>query len=598
MSISLVNDFVIRFANINGTGSASANTIFSKAVFRSGIPVSPKNIFPSNIQGLPTWYEVRINEKGYLGRREGVDLLVAVNPQSMMEDIMELDAQAYVMYDSTKQLEDSYIRIDLNYIGIPMMALSMANYENPRHQQLFKNIIYVGALAALLNIDLEVIEEILNEQFAKKPQLVPPNMKALQLGFDYAKSHYDCPLNIRIEKRDITKGKIMIEGNEATALGALYGGASVAAWYPITPSTSVVQNFEKLCNKYRKEQSGKNKFAIIQAEDELAAVGVCVGAGWNGARTFTSTSGAGISLMSEFIGLAYYAEIPIVIVNVQRGGPSTGMPTRTQQSDIIICAYNSHGDTKHPVLFPADPKECFSMTADALEIAERLQTPIFVLSDLDLGMNSHLSDRFTWKASSYHRGKLVSYQELENGFDFARYRDVDGDGVPYRTIPGTHPTKGGYFTRGTSHNEYARYTEDGNIHAAMIDRILTKLETAKSMMPKPEFYGSRNSADIGFIYFGTTKHSAIEAIDELRNKHKIDAMRILSFPFHQEVEKFIQDHESIFVIEQNRDAQMKTLLSNELQIDPNKLKSIKQYNGMPITAKHIIDEFQPQTVHI
>ncbi len=588
-----INDFVVRFANINGTGSASANSIFSKAIFRSGIPVSAKNIFPSNIQGLPTWYEVRINEKGYLGRSEHIDLLVGVNPQSMKQDVRDLPSGSYFMYDSTKHLEDAFIRDDLNYIGIPMMRLSMEHYEQARMQQLFKNIIYVGALAALLQIDMSVFESILNEQFAKKPKLVPPNMQALKLGYDYAQQNYDCPLSFRIEPRTLTAGKIMMEGNEATALGALYGGATVAAWYPITPSTSVVQNFEKLCNKYRKEnETGKNKFAIVQAEDELAAVGMCIGAGWNGSRAFTSTSGAGISLMSEFIGLAYYAEIPLVIVNVQRGGPSTGMPTRTQQSDIIICAYNSHGDTKHPILIPSDPKECFEMTGQALEAAERLQTPIFVLSDLDLGMNDHMSERFEYEPKKYNRGKLVDYEALEAGKEFARYMDVDGDGVPYRTLPGTHPSRGAYFTRGTSHDEHARYTENGDIHAAMLDRIQIKLSTSLEMLAKPELYGSSEPGVYGVIYFGTSKYACEESLDVLREKYSISAMRLRSFPFHPEVLEFINAHQFVFIIEQNRDAQMKTLLSNELQIDPNRLKSILQYNGLPLTSDFVIQHFE------
>ncbi len=542
-----VNDFVIRFANVNGTGSASANGLFAKAIFRSGVPMSPKNIFPSNIQGLPTWYEVRVSEKGYLGRRAGIDVLVGVNPQSFKDDLASLVPGGYMIYDSSRPLHEEYIRKDIHMIGIPMMVLSMEHFELPRLQQLFKNVIYMGAIVALLNIDVEIVKKLIEEQFASKPKLWPPNFKALQLGYDYAKSHFPCPINIRIEKRDLIGDNILLEGNEATGLGAIYGGGTFCAWYPITPSTSVAKAYDKYAHKLLiDKESGKHKFAIVQAEDELAAIGMVIGAGWNGARAFTSTSGAGVSLMNEFIGLAYFAEIPVFLVNVQRGGPSTGMPTRTQQGDVLSSAYASHGDTKHILLFPSTPNECFEMSALGLDLAERFQTPIIMLSDLDLGMNEHITKPLSWdKNRKYDRGKVLTADDLEKpDLDWGRYLDVDGDGIPYRTIPGTHPTKGGYFTRGTSKDEYARYTEKGEVYQRNVDRLTVKWNTAKTAVPKAEFYQSKNQGKAGLIFFGTTTYSALEAMDEYASKETpIDAMRIKAFPFGEEVEDFIESYE-------------------------------------------------------
>lgn len=594
---SRVNDMVIRFANVNGTGSASANDLFSKVIFRMGIPLSAKNIFPSNIQGLPTWYEVRVNEKGYLGRRAGIDVMVAVNPQSQVKDVASVREGGYFVYDSTKKLHSEFIRKDINYIGVPMMQLCMENYEAPRHQQLFKNIVYVGALAALLDMDIEVIRQIIRENFAKKEKLIPANFKALDLGWDYAKKNYDCPLDIRLEKRDNVKDHIIIDGNTATALGAIYGGATVAAWYPITPSTSVVNAFEKYCKKLRVDpETGKNKFAIIQAEDELAAIGMVIGANWNGARSFTSTSGPGISLMSEFLGLAYFAELPLVLVNVQRGGPSTGMPTRTQQSDIIICAYASHGDTKHVLIFPSTPTECFELTAKAFDLADQLQTPIIVMSDLDLGMNNHLCPPLTWDESKkYQHGKVLSKEELENMEMFGRYLDVDGDGICYRTIPGTHPTKGSFFTRGTSRDEYAKYTEDGDVYVRNVKRLQKKWETAKTYVPAPEFYQKENNRQHGIIFFGTSAYAALEAIDLLAEQGiEFDVMRVRAFPFNDDVRKFVEEHEHVFVVEQNRDAQFRSLLINELEVSPAVVLPVLNFDGMPITADSIIQQIKRQ----
>ena len=588
--LNAVNDFVVRFANVNGTGSASANNMFAKAIFRMGIPMSPKNIFPSNIQGLPTWYEVRISEKGYLGRREGIDLMVCVNPQSMAEDVASVKPGGYFLYDNTKKLHPQFTREDIHYIGIPMTDMVMHQYSDPRQRQLFKNVVYVGALSALLDIEFEVLAGIIRDQFKKKEKLIAPNIKALELGLHFIHKHYDYPLDIRLERRDSVKDSILIDGNTACALGAIYGGATVAAWYPITPSTSVVSAFGKYVSKLRIDpETGKRKFAIVQAEDELAAMGVVIGATWNGARSFTATSGPGVSLMSEFLGLAYFAEIPAVLINVQRGGPSTGMPTRTQQPDILSSAYASHGDTKHILLFPSTPAECFELTASAFDLADRFQTPILVMSDLDLGMNEHMSPPLAWDDSRrYDRGKVLSAEELEKLERFGRYLDVDGDGICYRTIPGTHPTKGSYFTRGTSKDEYAKYTENGDAYVRNVDRLARKWETAKQAVPPPELYQSENRNAYGIIFFGTTTYAALEAMDLLREKGvELDAMRIRSFPFNETVLQFIEQHEKVFVIEQNRDAQMRSLLVNELEVAPKQLIPILNYDGKPIPADTI-----------
>jgi 2-oxoglutarate ferredoxin oxidoreductase subunit alpha len=593
--MSKVNDFVVRFANVNGTGSASANELFAKAVFKMGIPLASKNIFPSNIQGLPTWFEVRISEKGYLGRREGIDIMVAVNPQSFAKDIASVLTGGYFVYDSTKPLHHEFIRDDINYIGIPMMKLCMENYKEPRQQQLFKNIVYVGALATLLNVELDVIKDILSQLFAKKEKLIPLNFKALELGANYVIENYQYPLDIRLERRDNVGDRIMVDGNSACGLGAVYAGATFASWYPITPSTSVINAFEKYCKKLRVDpETGKNNFAIIQAEDELAAIGMAIGANWNGARAFTSTSGAGISLMSEFIGLAYFAEIPLVLINVQRGGPSTGMPTRTQQSDILFCAYASHGDTKQVLLFPSTPTECFDMTVQAFDLADRLQTPVIVMSDLDLGMNNHLTEPFKWNENQkFDFGKVLSEEDLNNMERYGRYLDVDNDGICYRTIPGTHPTKGSFFTRGTSRDEYAKYTEDGAVYKRVMDRLIKKWKTSESYVPAPEFYQKSKTSSSGILFFGTSAYAAIEAKDMLDEQGIVfDMIRIKAFPFNDEVRGFCGQHDEIYIIEQNRDAQMKTLLMTELNINADKIKSVLNYDGTPITADSIVNQLK------
>lgn len=592
-----INDFVVRFANVNGTGSASANTMFAKTVFRMGLPVTAKNVFPSNIQGLPTWYEVRVSEKGYLGRREGIDLIACLNPQSLAKDVADVRPGGYFLYDSTKILHKEYIREDIHYLGIPMMEICNREYSDPRMRQLFKNIIYVGALTTLLNIDLEVVKGVISDEFKKKPKLIEPNINALMLGVNYVKENLEYPIKLRCEKRDLVGDKIIMNGNTASGIGAVYAGATVAAWYPITPSTSLVNAFEKYANRLRIDtETGLKKFAIMQAEDELAAIGMVLGASWNGARAFTSTSGPGISLMNELLGLAYFAEIPTVLFNVQRTGPSTGMPTRTQQSDITSCAYASHGDTKQVLLFPSTPKDCFDMAADAFDLAEQLQTPIIVMLDLDLGMNDHLTEPLHWDDNRvFERGKVLDYESLEKGVNFGRYLDADGDGISYRTIPGTHPTKGSFFTRGTSRDEYARYTEDGNEYVKNMKKLDRKWNTAKTMVPKPKLYKAQGPAEAGILFFGTTLFPALEALDILQEEGiPLNAMQVKAFPFSKEVEDFINEHKQLFVIEQNRDAQFRSLLINELETDPKKLTKILNYDGMPMTADLIIKQLMAE----
>ena len=650
-----INDFVVRFANVNGTGSASANALFTKAIFRLGVPVTPKNIFPSNIQGLPTWYEVRVSEKGHLGRREGVDLMVAVNPQSMKKDYADTREGGYFVYDSTKPLPPDYTRTDITHLGIPMTALCNEQFSDARQRQLFKNIVYIGALSALFDIDFSVLEELIGQQFKGKEKLIGPNITALQLGVTYARDNFECPLDLRVERRDLLGDKILYSGNSACALGAIYAGATVAAWYPITPSTSVVDAFAKYCTKYRVDaETGKNNYAIVQAEDELAAIGMVMGAMWNGARAFTATSGPGVSLMNEFLGLGYFAEVPCVLIDVQRTGPSTGMPTRTQQSDILLAAYASHGDTRHPLLFPSTPKECFEMTALAFDLTEQLQTPVIVMTDLDLGMNDHVTDALTWDESRHwKRGKLLTQEQLDriyaagggdqklvtngNGSTpnesqledeietqpdaeaesagsfleqfrgkFGRYLDIDDDGIPYRTLPGTHSTRGAFVTRGSSRDEYAVYTEDADTYRRNVDRLARKWDTAKELVPGPLFSDSTEPSrrpdagnseihnakpgikNDGVIFFGTSIFAAEEAIQMLAEEDiHLDAMRARAFPFGRAVREFVDSHERVFVIEQNRDAQFRSLMMIELGTDASKLLSVLNYDGMPITADNI-----------
>ncbi len=593
----ITNKFVIKFANVNGTGSASANKLFSRAIFRMGIPISPKNIFPSNIQGLPTWYEVRVNENGFLGRRGGIDIMVAMNPQSMARDINEVEKGGYFVYDSTKPLPKEMLRDDIDLIGIPLTEKCREMYDDPRQRQLFRNIMYVGTLAALFDMELDVFRQLIADQFKGKQKLIAPNVLAVETGYNLAKELHDCPIAYRIERRDNVGNKILIDGNEACGLGAVYGGATVSAWYPITPSTSVIDNFARYCRKFRMDpETGDKNFAIVQAEDELAAIGMVIGASWNGSRAFTATSGPGLSLMNEFLGLAYFAEIPSVLIDVQRSGPSTGMPTRTQQSDVLAAAYASHGDTKHICLYPSTPKECFEYTAQAFDLAERFQTPVMVMSDLDLGMNDNMSEPFEWDDNKkYDRGKVYTEEDLENMTErFGRYLDVDGDGVTYRTYPGTHPTKGAFFTRGTSKDEYAIYTEIGEKYIENMDRLQRKWRTASQYVPKPVIRKTDKPCTVGVIHYGTSEASTIEALHHLNSLHGIslDSMGIQAFPFSDEVGQFIEEHEYVFVVEQNRDAQMRTLLINEYDFDPECLVPLLHYDGSPITARFIRHEIR------
>ena len=588
--IEAVNDFVIKFANVNGSGSASANELFAKAILRMGVPVSPRNIFPSNIQGLPTWYEVRVTEKGHLGRRGGIDMMVAMNPQTWDADLAELEPGGYLFYDSTRPLPPEKFRDDVHVIGMPLTEICNAVYTDPRQRQLFKNIVYVGALSVLLEIEAEVIEKLFGEQYKGKEKLLASNVQALHLGRDFAREHLKAPLGIRVKRADKVGDQIFVDGNTAAALGCVYGGATVAAWYPITPSSSVAEAFQKYCAKYRVDpKTGQNNFAIVQAEDEIASIGMVVGAGWNGARAFTATSGPGVSLMTEFIGLAYFAEIPVTIINVQRGGPSTGMPTRTQQADILACAYASHGDTKHVLLFPEDPRECFDHAAAALDLADRLQTPVFVMTDLDIGMNQRLCQPFAWdEGREYDRGKVMTAQELEAGKDFGRYKDVDGDGIPWRTLPGTHATKGSYFTRGTTRDAYARYSERGPDYIYNVQRLLKKFETAAALVPKPVWRKAARKTRLGVIYFGSTSPAMTEALEVLTESGiHLDALRLRAFPFPDSVKEFLDLHDEVFVVEQNRDAQMHCLLVNELDVDPARLVRVLHFDGTPITARFI-----------
>ena len=588
--ISNVNDFVVRFANVNGSGSASANELFARSVLRMGVPVSARNIFPSNIQGLPTWYEVRISEAGHLGARGGLDLMVAMNPQTWDKDVAGIDPGGYLFYDSTKPMPASKFRDDITVLGVPLTAICNREYSDPRQRQLFKNIIYLGALSALLDIDSAVIVKLFGEQFKGKEKLIGSNVHALHLGRDWVTMNMDNPCGLKVRRSDKVGDRIYIDGNAAAALGAVYGGATVCAWYPLTPSSSLADAFTSYCAKLRTDpDTKKKKYAIIQGEDEIASIGIVIGAGWNGARAFTATSGPGISLMQEFVGLGYFAEIPAVIFDVQRAGPSTGMPTRNQQSDVLNCAYASHGDTKHVVLFPENPGETFEFAAQAFDLADRLQTPVFVLLDLEIGMNQHLCAPLQWDDTrKYDRGKVMTAADLDAGKDFGRYLDVDGDGIPFRTLPGAHPTKGSYFTRGTSRDRYARYTEDGAAYVDNMQRLLRKFETAKGLVPRPLRRNAEKPTKYGVIYYGSTSPAMDEAIAMLEDRgHRLDMLRVRAFPFHQDVTEFIVEHDFVFLVEQNRDAQLRSLIVNECGIDPVRLVPILHYDGTPITARFI-----------
>ena len=587
------NNFTVKFSNVNGTGSSSANQLFMKSIFRMGIPVVAKNYFPSNIQGLPTWYEVRVSEHGYLAPSGEINIMVAMNAQTYEKDIKEIVPGGYLIYDSTWPRKELMIRKDVTVLGVPLAQMCNENFDTARARTLMKNTAYVGVLAALLEIEMEVIEQLFLDSFSSKVELVDLNKKALQLGFDYAQSNFSCPASFTTKRIDKTDGYIMIDGNTAAALGCLYAGATVGAWYPITPSTSLMDSFLRYCKQYRiDEETGKNNYIIIQAEDELAAIGMALGAGWNGARSFTPTSGPGISLMSELLGYGYYAEIPTVVFNVQRTGPSTGMPTRTQQADILSCAYASHGDTKHVCLYPANPEETFEFSKTAFDLAEQLQTPVMVLTDLDIGMNDWMIKELQWD-NKYQpeRGKVLGAKKLEEIEEFHRYLDKDGDGIPYRTIPGKHP-KGSYFTRGSGHNELGGYTEDGEEYKSVMDRLLVKWESAKNSVPNP-IIDCTKSNDHAIVSIGSCDDAIREARDILGTKGiLVNYLRVTAFPFSTEIEKFIAAHKRIFVVEQNRDGQLYKLLQIESNVKQETLESIRIYDGMPLYAHMIVDEIE------
>ncbi len=603
---SRVNDFAIKLANVNGTGSSSANSLIMQAIFRMGIPVSGKNLFPSNIQGLPTWYEIRVNKDGHTARALDYDMVVTMNSQTYASDIREVRESGCVLIDSSWPLDPELRREGVTFLGVPLAELCNRNFMEARERILMKNIAYAGALAAFINLDMQIIEQLLEENFAGKKALHASNRCALQLGYEYAKDHFDCPLTFYLETMNANDDKILIDGNSAAALGCLYAGATVAAWYPITPSTSVMDAFTRFCGKYRKDaDTGKNNYCIIQAEDELAAVGMVIGASWNGARAFTSTSGPGISLMNELIGMAYYAEIPTVIIDVQRVGPSTGMPTRTQQGDILECAYASHGDTKHILLFPANPAECFEFAVKSFDLAERFQTPTFMLTDLDIGMNDWVIPNLTWDDSyTPDRGRVLTAEELGTLPKFQRYTNEDADHIAARTLPGVHP-KGAFFTRGSGHNKFGGYTEIPDEYQEVVDRLARKQKAAAAYVPapiihKPEYNGNgmneagRGSSDphhrIGLITLGGCDPAVMEALDLLAAGNVYaDYMRVRGFPFDESVDNFLAEHDVCFVIEQNRDAQLRSLFELETDVPKNKLRSVLVYGGFPLSARHVIE---------
>ncbi|HEX9877034.1 MAG TPA: 2-oxoacid:acceptor oxidoreductase subunit alpha [Gammaproteobacteria bacterium] len=588
---SRINDFVIRLANVNGTGSASANTLLMKVIFRMGVPVMGKNFFPSNIQGLPTWYEIRVTKDAYLARSGNVDVMVAMNAQTYQKDLKDVTSGGVLIYDSTWPRDRVLSRPDVTILGIPLARMCNEHFSNARARILMKNMTYVGALAALLDLDMDIIRTLIEETFASKETLIQANMDAIELGAAYVREHFECPLPTRVETLNKTSGHIMIDGNTAAALGCVYAGATVGAWYPITPSTSLMDAFKAFAERYRvNKENGERNYCIIQAEDELAAIGIVLGASWNGARAFTPTSGPGLSLMNEFLGFAYFAELPAVLFDVQRVGPSTGMPTRTQQADILAAAYASHGDTRHVVLFPADPKECFELAVTAFDLADRLQTPVIVLLDLDIGMNDWMCEELRWDdAYVPDRGKVLDAEAVEQAQKFHRYLDRDGDGIPYRTYPGVHP-KGAYFVRGSGHNKFGAYTEDSEEYKEVVDRLMTKWRTAARLVPKPEIRRSRKPTDMAIVSVGSCDNAVLEAIDKLAAKGiYLNYLRVKAFPFGDEITEFLEQHDKVFVVEQNRDAQLKSLLVLETDYPKARMESILEYSGLPMTCRCIIE---------
>ena len=585
-----VNDFVIRIATVNGTGSASANSLLMKAIFRMGIPVVGKNYFPSNIQGLPTWYEIRVTKDAYLSRSGHIDIMVAMNAQTYNDDLVSVQSGGVFIYDSTWRREELHTRTDVTVLPIPLSKLANDAFTGARTRILMRNVTYVGALAALLEIDLNTLKQLLEETFSNKQALIDSNLTAIQIGYDYAREQFDCPLPMRLSHLDQTAGHIMIDGNTAAALGCVYAGATVGSWYPITPSTSLFDAFTDFCKRFRTDtESGTQNYCIIQAEDELAAIGMALGAAWNGARAFTSTSGPGISLMSEFLGLAYFTEIPLVLFDIQRVGPSTGMPTRTQQSDILAAAYASHGDTRHVLLFPSDPAECFELSVKAFDLADRLQTPVIVLSDLDIGMNDWPCPELRWD-DSYRPdyGKVYRANELEDLERFQRYLDVDGDGICYRSLPGDHP-QGAYLIRGSGHNQAGAYTERSDEYIEVMDRLRRKFDTAATLVPGPIIERTPN-ADVAIVSLGSCHGAIQETRDRLAEKGMTsDYLRIRAFPFCDDVRAFIDSYPRVFVVEQNRDAQLRSLLMTETGIAAERLVAVLYYGGEPLSSLDIID---------
>ncbi len=588
-----VNEFVLRIANVNGTGSASANTLVAKTIFRMGVSIGPKNMFPSNIQGLPTWYEIRVSQQGFTGRRGGVDFMVAFNGETLKSDAADVVAGGYILYDSSKFLSDAEKKKDVTYLGVPISDLAVTHFESVPKRIFLQNLIYVGVLARLLHLDQEVLMGLLSDQYAKAKDLLEANRQAIDIGARYCEEHFAYPLSFHVEKRP-KPDKILLEGNDALALAALYAGATVCGWYPITPSTSVVEHFTRYCHKYRISAQGKKKFAIVQAEDEIASIGIVLGACWNGARAFTATSGPGISLMSEFFGYAYYAEVPAVIFNIQRCGPSTGMPTRSQQADLLLCAYASHGDTKHILLFPENPTECFELGMQAFDLADQLQTPVFVMSDLELGMNQFLCDPLQLKeGAAINRGKVRRAADLDKSQKpFYRYEDIDGDGIPYRSYPG-ESGKGAYFTRGSGHDRFGRYTESSELYQENLDRIRAKFEKARSTLPKPRYVEVEEARWL-IVAFGSSIEPLREAICGLEEQGILLSLLCLkSFPFHPDCAAILDRYDHIIIVEQNQQGQMRTLMQAEGVLTPTaRVHSVLHYSGNPIEAEFLKKHIQ------
>jgi 2-oxoglutarate ferredoxin oxidoreductase subunit alpha len=594
----VINDFSINVATVNGSGSQSANSVLLKSIFGMGVPVSGKNLFPSNIAGQPTWFLIRASKNGYVARKRDSEILVAMNPETASADVQSLPPGGVVIYEESldKSLNLAQARNDVSFYPVPFDKITATICPEVKLRKLVRNMVYVGVVAQLLAIDLGVVESSLRQQFSKKQKVFDMNFGAAKAGFDYAQANLTKRDPFFIEQMNLTAGKIIIEGNDACAMGAVFAGVTVIAWYPITPSTSVVETASALLKKLRVTPEGKATFAVIQAEDELAAIGMVLGAGWAGARSMTATSGPGMSLMAEFCGLGYYAEIPGVIINVQRTGPATGMPTRTQQADLLSAAFLSHGDTKHPILLPGSVKECFELTIAAFDLAERMQTPVFVLTDTDMGMNLWMSDAFDYPEKPLDRGKVLSAADLDRLGGFARYRDVDGDGIGWRTLPGTKHPQAAYFTRGSGHNDAAKYTEDPNEYQAIMDRLARKFDNARKWVPAPVVVKDGTSK-IGFLAYGTTDCALRESLDQIKQRFgkDVDYLRLRAYPFTQSVHDFVASHERVYVVEQNRDAQLASLLKLDLPAGQvSKLRSILHYNGLPVDAESITEQFANQ----